>query len=351
MMDEVNGTKYESVSVIVPVFDERDSIRELHERITKQMAMLGMPYEIIFVDDGSKDGTDTVIEELCEADDATGYIRHFRNNGKSMALMQGFGYARGDIAITLDGDLQDEPENIGLLIEEMRRGGFDLVNGCRRNRQDDVLKKSVSKLYNLLVRFAFRLPVRDVNSGMKAYSANLYKNLDIRGDLHRLIPAIAYIQGYRISEVGVSSSPRRHGRSKYRLIRYRGLIDLFSLMAIHATHLRPFRVLGGLGAFIGLAGLGSTVATLVTFRLKLHNGAGLALFLISQTLFLIGCLSVLIGVLAETLIAPMRNEGWRSGRISEIREPKGKGRLSGRDSGLRSGDGKLHGKITRLKRR
>lgn len=311
------------ISVIVPVLNEGPTLRELHDRIVAEMKKIGATYEIIFVDDGSSDDTNEILKDLSSGNSAVGFIRHFRNHGKSLALMQGFDAAKGEIAVTMDGDLQDEPENIGILVEKLRSGGWHLVSGCRVNRNDPASKKMVSWFYNKIVGTLFGMKLKDVNSGMKAYSRELYKRFELRGDLHRLMPVIANNNGFKTCETPVSHSQRKSGKSKYMLLRYRGLLDIVSVSAQHSTQLRAFHIFGGLGFLSLLSGF----AFLFIGLFSSHTGGSidkkeLLILLAAQTMIVVGVVLCLIGLLAEMFQGPLQVESWRSKLIKDKKLPE-----------------------------
>ncbi len=227
------------ISVIVPSFNEEDSIAELYARTKNVLDLLGRPYEMVFVDDGSTDDTFKKLKELQSQDINLVIIRHYKNRGKSLALMQGFDAARGGIAITLDSDLQDQPEEIPNFIKKIE-DGYDLVNGWRQKRQDSLVKRLGSKFFNFLILLIFGVKFHDVNCGFKAYKKEVYKWLDLRGDLHRLIPVLAEHKGLKVTEIPVEHKDRKYGVSKYKLIRHRGLLDIIALAISHSTQTRPF---------------------------------------------------------------------------------------------------------------
>ncbi|OAN49298.1 hypothetical protein A6A04_04060 [Paramagnetospirillum marisnigri] len=202
---------------------------------------LQQPFEFILIDDGSTDDTQAVVEALGRQYGNVIYIQHFRNQGKSIGLMQGFDAASGDVAITLDADLQDQPEMFPRLLEQIE-AGYDFVNGWRRSRHDPAAKKIVSRIYNGLVNRVFGVQLNDINSGLKAYRREVYKSIELRGDLHRLVPVLVALKAFTISEIPVEHSERKHGQSKYRLLRHRGILDVFALIAVNATQTRPFHI-------------------------------------------------------------------------------------------------------------
>ena len=237
-------------------------------------------------------------------------------------MAAGFDYARGRVAVTMDGDLQDEPENIGALVDKVSSQGFDLASGQRITRRDKVSKRAVSWVFNGLVSLIFKARFHDVNSGMKAYSRTLYTRLELRGDLHRLTPVLATVNGFRACEVPVSHSERKAGKSKYMLLRYRGLLDIFSLSALHSTQLRPFHIFGGLGFLSLILCMVLFGIYFLAFRGGPVGRADLFLLLLGNTLLILGALLVLMGLMAEMLMAPGQGRDWRNRMIREMRLPQ-----------------------------
>jgi glycosyltransferase involved in cell wall biosynthesis len=227
------------ISIIVPAFNEEESIAELHTRVKETFNQLNRPYEMIVIDDGSTDGTFEKLKALQAQDSNLVILRHYKNMGKSLALMQGFDAANGGIAITLDADLQDQPEEIPAFIKKIEEG-YDFANGWRHQRKDPSIKRYVSKVFNILIAMIFKVKFNDVNCGLKAYSSKVYKWLDLKGDLHRLIPVIIAYKGYKVSEISVKHEERKFGESKYKLFRHRGLLDIIALAAGTTTQIRPF---------------------------------------------------------------------------------------------------------------
>lgn len=225
------------VSFIIPLLNEKESLEELTERIIKVMDVQGLSYEIIFVDDGSSDGSAELLMDLSKKDPSIILVSMKRNFGKSNALMVGFNLAKGERAITMDADLQDKPENLPHMLDQTE---YDLVNGWRENRHDSWLKKTLSIVFNRLVDFIFSVDAKDINCGFKIYKKELYKSLNLYGDLHRMTLVLANLEGFTFKEVAVEHAPRKHGQSKYPLFRARGLWDILSLSMMKSLKLRPF---------------------------------------------------------------------------------------------------------------
>lgn len=227
------------VSVITPALDEGPTLLELYDRIKLAVEETGRDFEFIVVDDGSSDDTFAVATSLSRNHPNVIVIRHALNHGKSISLMQGFDAANGDVAIIMDADLQDRPEMIPRLLNKIDEG-YDLVNGKRVRRQDKFSRKFVSRIYNWFISKAFNCHLEDVNCGLKAMRREVYKSLELHGDLHRLIPVLAEMKAFQTTELAVEHEQRRVGKSKYNLLRHRGILDVFALFAINATQTRPF---------------------------------------------------------------------------------------------------------------
>jgi glycosyltransferase involved in cell wall biosynthesis len=244
------------VSIVIPVRNEEQNLIPLHGEITEVLLRLGRSYEVLFVNDGSTDGSVAVLEELAVSDPAVEVIHLRRNFGKAVALSVGFRDARGDIVITMDGDLQDNPTEIPRLIRGIE-SGFDLVSGWKYRRQDPLSKRLPSKIFNRVVSMATGLRLHDFNCGFKAYNRSLIERLRIYGELHRYIPALAHGEGFRVTELPVNHRPRIHGKSKYGWERYlRGMLDLLTVVFIIRYTRKPLHLFGSIGLLLMLAGLG-----------------------------------------------------------------------------------------------
>jgi glycosyltransferase involved in cell wall biosynthesis len=233
-------SRFDLISIIVPALNESASMEELYER-TRRALGGGQPFEFIVVDDGSTDETVDTLKTMRERCPNICILSHYRNHGKSLALMQGFAAARGDVAVIMDADLQDQPEAIPQFLDKIAEG-YDLVNGWRKDRRDARSKVLVSGVFNLLTSRIFKCRIHDINCGFKAIRRPVYKQLELQGDLHRLIPAIVAGKGGKVTEIPVPHCPRKYGQSRYRLLRHRGLLDIIALVAGNATQLRPFHV-------------------------------------------------------------------------------------------------------------
>src|SRR5581483_11031407 len=207
------------ISVVVPVHDEERSVALLYDELDSALQPLAEPWEAIFVDDGSGDGTFAALTRLHAAHDGVVVVRLRRNFGKAAALAAGFGQARGEVIVTIDGDLQDDPAEIPRLLAKLDEG-FDLVSGWKAKRRDPLRRRLPSRLFNFASRVVSGLDLHDMNCGLKAYRAEVVRGLRLYGELHRFVPVLAHHRGYRIAEVPVNHRPREHGRSRYGLERY-----------------------------------------------------------------------------------------------------------------------------------
>lgn len=310
------------VSVIVPALDEAPSLVSLYDRVDAVFRSLDHDFEFILIDDGSRDETPAVADRLRDQHDNVIVIRHYRNQGKSIALMQGFEAAKGDVAVTMDADLQDKPEMIPRLLAKMDEG-YDLVNGQRVDRQDFNSRKSVSSIYNWLISRVFNIEVRDVNCGLKAMRREVYTTIDLQGDLHRLIPVLAALKAFKIVEVPVEHDSRKFGKSKYRLLRHRGVLDAISLRAINATENRPFHFFCEIAFgfwFVTLVSLGLwLVMTLMTWgeHSRIHVMGTLLGGLGTWAAF-VGTILPLFGFFLEVEARRVQDATWRRRLVKEI---------------------------------
>lgn len=238
-----------SYSVLVPVFGEADGLAELCQRITSTFAaMATADYEIVIVDDGSTDHTPRVLAELVQQYPSLRVVRLRRNCGKSLALSAGFTHVRGRIIVTLDGDLQDHPEDIPRLLQALESA--DLVQGWRTDRHDTTVRKLGSRLYNGFVKRVTGLRLHDMNCAVKAYRVEVMRALNVYGQYHRYIPLQAHLAGFRVVELPVGNSDRKYGRSKFPTFRYEGFFDLMSLLFLHKYGLNPMHFFGKLSAAV-----------------------------------------------------------------------------------------------------
>jgi glycosyltransferase involved in cell wall biosynthesis len=303
------------LSVVIPLLNERDSLRELHRELTDVLGRAVESYEVIFVDDGSTDGSWEVLRELAQED---GHVRAYsfrRNFGKSAALAVGFRKARGRFIVTMDADLQDDPSEIPRLLARLAEG-WDLVNGWKRKRRDPWSKRISSKLFNWAASRVAGLRLHDFNCGLKAYRREVIEAVHVYGELHRFIPALAHWLGFRVTEQEVRHRPRRYGRSKYGLGRAkRGLFDLITVLFLTRYGKRPLH-------FFGVPGLLSALAGTAILVYLAYQRLFASVYLSNRPLLLLGLLLVIVGIqfVSIGLIGEMITEAQRERMPYPIRE-------------------------------
>ena len=292
------------VTVLVPVLDEESSVAELTERVTEVLEAAGRSFELVFVDDGSRDATAEQVRAAHGRDRRVKLVRFRRNFGKAAAITAGVEVSRGRIVVTMDGDLQDLPEEIPRLLEKLETEDLDLVSGWKQDRQDPFSKRVPSKVFNWAVRRLAQIDLHDFNCGFKAYRREVLEQVAIYGELHRYIPVLASRRGFRIGEIPVAHQRRRHGRSKYGWDRfYKGLLDLITVLFITKYTRRPLHLFGVIGLIcisIGFA-INLYLATMwfiaqstwVELQALLGIGAGFSLS--GRPLLLFGILLMLLG--------------------------------------------------------
>jgi glycosyltransferase involved in cell wall biosynthesis len=291
------------LSIVIPVFNEADNVGELHKELTASLEPMGRPYEVLLVDDGSRDGTLERLLEIERRDRRVRVLRLRRNFGQTAAFSAGFDHARGDVVVTSDGDLQNDPADIPRLLARLEEGGFDLVCGWRKDRQDPLSKKIPSWFANRLISWATGVHLSDYGCSLKAIRAEVVRNLRLYGEMHRFIPAVASWMGVSVAEMPVHHRPRRHGRSKYGLGRtVRVLLDLFTVKFLGAYGTRPSHLFGGWGLLFGAGGLG--VLGYLTWLKVFEDEAigGRPLLILGALAFVTGLVLIMGGLLAEMLV-------------------------------------------------
>ncbi|MHB9028915.1 MAG: glycosyltransferase family 2 protein [Candidatus Latescibacterota bacterium] len=306
------------LSVVVPLYNERESLAELHGRIVAAVRTLGAEYEIVFVDDGSIDGSFEVLREIRECDPNVKIIRFLANSGKAAGLQAGFDAATGDYLVTMDADLQDDPAEIPALVAALE-GGLDMVSGWKKERHDPLSKTLPSKFFNAVVRFFSGLTLHDFNCGLKAYRTEVVRSFRIYGELHRYIPVLAKYHGFRVGEIPVRHHPRRHGRSKYGAKRFiSGFLDLLTVILLTRYTAKPLHFFGSVGLIFCFFGglIGMYIITLYV-KSGFHNIQGRQPLLVGGVfLFLLGVQFISTGLLAE-LITHSRMERQRIYHVDE----------------------------------
>lgn len=306
-------SKSPKISIVVPVYNEAESLDLLHARIVEVVSANNITYELLLVDDGSWDESWTKIESLHRADPAVHGIRFRRNFGKAAALAAGFDQAIGEIVITMDADLQDDPQEIPNLIAKMNEG-FDVVSGWKKIRHDPWHKTLPSRVFNFLVGWATGVPLHDHNCGLKAYRREIFDEVQLYGEMHRFVPVLAAARGWKVGEIVVQHHPRKFGYSKYGAKRFiKGLLDLITVYFLTGFRQRPQHLLGSFGLICLSAGsmglmilmslwcISRLSTSIEDFHLHKH-----ATFYLSICSLLLGFQMVALGILAELITAISR---------------------------------------------
>jgi glycosyltransferase involved in cell wall biosynthesis len=276
-------------SLVIACFNEEESIPELFDKITVVMANMAASYEILFVDDGSTDKTAAVIEALHQRDDRVKLIQFIHNYGKSAALAAGFSVANGRYVVTMDADLQDDPEEIPNLLAKLK-SGFDLVSGWKKIRHDPWSKRAASKVYNYFTSIFSGIRLHDFNCGLKIYRSEVVKTLRVYGELHRYLPVIAFRNGFKVTEIPVKHHARKYGHSKFGVARFaRGAFDLMTISFLTRYKMRPLHLFGLLGMVSFLGGFFISLY-LAYERLFLNK------YLSNRPMLFFGVLLIIVGI-------------------------------------------------------
>jgi glycosyltransferase involved in cell wall biosynthesis len=297
------------LSVVIPVFNEEESLPELTAWIDKVCKSANLSFEVIFIDDGSSDSSWKVIDDLAKNNTSVKGIRFRRNYGKAAALHTGFQAATGDVVITMDSDLQDSPDEIPELVRMIREDGYHMVSGWKKKRYDPFIKRITSKFYNLTARWSSGIKLHDFNCGLKAYKLDLVKSIEVFGEMHRYIPMLAKEAGFRkIGEKVVEHRARKYGVTKYGLDRFvKGYLDLLTIGFITRFGKSPMHLFGSLGTLMFIAGfimagfLGAKKLWYVSHNLRAPLVTGSPYFYIALTVMIIGTLLFLTGFLGELI--------------------------------------------------
>jgi glycosyltransferase involved in cell wall biosynthesis len=290
-----------NVSVIIPLLNEEESLKELSEQIHNVLSRERLSYEVLFIDDGS---TDSSLQRMREINRINRRFKGFsfrRNYGKSAALNLGFKKARGEYIITMDADLQDDPKEIPNLIKKLKEGN-DVVSGWKKERHDPFIKNITSKFYNFVTRIMSGIKIHDFNCGLKAYRKDVCKDVNIYGELHRYIPVIAKQYGYKISEIQVEHHKRKYGKTKYGLNRFiRGPLDLLTIIFNTNFGTRPLHFFGGMGTVTFLAGLGINLYLTILWYFHGIWLGGRPLLFLGVLLIILGIQFFSVGLLGEMI--------------------------------------------------
>src|SRR5438270_1586891 len=308
-----------AISVVVPVLNEEQSIKPLFEKLSTQLNSLGQNYEIIFVDDGSTDKTFVELKKLHDEHPGIVRIIRFRRNfGKTPALVAGFSRCRGEVVFTMDGDLQDDPEEIPNFLTKLDEG-YDLVSGWKYPRLDPITKTFPSRVFNGLVSFMTGVHLHDINNGFKAYRREVIEDTHFKlyGEFHRFVPVMAHWRGFRIAEIKVKHHPRKYGVSKFGARRFaRGLIDLLNVLFLTSFLRTPLRLFGPMGFWTFLAGIivdGFVVARRLFGGQPIHNQP---LLFVGILLMIFGIQFILTGLQSEMI----RHYAFQAGEEYSIRQ-------------------------------
>jgi len=302
------------ISVVIPLLNEHDSLEELHDWIASVMQSNSLSYEILFIDDGSTDGSWNVIQKLRKKNTAVVGLKFSKNFGKSQALHAGFARTKGDVVITMDADLQDNPDEIPELYEMIKKQGYDIVSGWKKKRYDSFFAKNLpSKLFNWAARKISGLSLHDFNCGLKAYRSEVVKTVEVYGEMHRYIPVLAVNAGFsNIVEKVVIHKARKYGKTKFGMERFiNGFLDLITIWFISKFGRRPMHFFGLLGVIMFMIGLG--FATYLGIDKLFLNPSGRLIanrpeFFIALTTMVIGTQFFVAGFLGEIVLQSRPNK-------------------------------------------
>jgi len=290
------------ISVVIPVMNEEENLPYLLERLKNVIPGLSKNYEIIFIDDGSTDNSLEVLKKLAQKDKSIRIFSFRRNQGKAEALTMGFQKAKGEKIVTLDGDLQDRPEEIEKLLKKMDEG-YEVVSGWKKDRQDAQKMKIISKIFNYLTGVMWGIRLHDYNCGLKIYTKEAAKSLHLYGGMHRFIPILVAQQGFSVSEVPVMHDPRKFGKSKYGFSKILNLPDMFTLLFLTRYSKRPLHFFATAGGVLFAIGLGIFLYLWLGLQILEHETIGRRpLFFVSLVMMLAGLQVFFTGFLADLLI-------------------------------------------------
>jgi glycosyltransferase involved in cell wall biosynthesis len=289
-----------NISVVIALWDEIESLRELHAQLDDSLKQLGRSYELLFVDDGSRDGSLDLLKELSSKDPHIRIISLRRNHGKSAALAVGFKEAAGEFVITMDADLQDNPAEIEALLNKIDEG-YDLVSGWKKVRHDPLEKKIPSKFFNMVTSKVSGIRLHDFNCGLKAYRSNVVKDLFVYGELHRFLPVLAHKMGYRCTEIPVVHRARQYGHSKFGWRRYlNGFLDLLTVVFLSGFNRAPLHFFGTMGLLCGASGFGINLYLSILWIMG-HPIGNRPLLFLGVLLMVIGVQFFSFGLIGEML--------------------------------------------------
>ena len=303
------------ISVVIPVYNEVDSVAQLYKELIKVLSSFDS-YQIVFVDDGSSDGSVSVIKNIVKNDINTKIIQFHRNYGKSAALGEGFKNADGEYIVTMDADLQDDPKEVPNLIAKLEEG-FDLVSGWKKDRKDPLSKKIPSKFFNFITRLFTGVKIHDFNCGLKIYRQSVVKTLEIYGGRHRYIPALAGYKNFKVTEIIVNHRPRLYGETKYGGSRmFHGFFDLISIVFLSKYTQSPLYFFGKIGLYTFLSGVGIEIYIIyLKYALNEPFAKHMALLMLGVLIIVIGIQFFSIGLVGEMIA---NSNQYKESRVKEI---------------------------------
>jgi len=293
----------EKISVTIPIYNEKENLPYLYDKLVAALNRLENTWECIFVNDGSDDGSHEILDRIVEKDQRVRVIHFRRNYGQTAAMQAGFDYADGDIIVPMDGDLQNDPEDIGKMIDKLNEG-YDVVSGWRKNRKDKAIRRVfISRVANLIISILTGVRLNDYGCSMKAYRKEVIEGVRLYGEMHRFIPVYAKWQGAVIGEIPVKHNARVHGKSNYGLERlFKVLLDMIVVKFLQKYSQRPMYIFGGFGLFCFFAGFCSGSYAVLLKLAGIKSFVSTPLPLLTVILGLLGVISILMGLLAELVM-------------------------------------------------
>ena len=295
------------IAVVVPAFNEAESLPELMDRIEETITAMGRTWEVWIIDDGGTDGTFETVQKLAETRSQVHGLSFARNLGKAAALAAGFDAASAEIVITMDADLQDDPAEIPHLVARIEEG-WDLVSGWKQDRKDNFIKNNTSKIFNWFTSRMCGLDLHDFNCGLKAYRREVTQSVKLYGDMHRYVPALAHMDGFRVTEMPVRHFVRKYGQTKYGMARFiNGFLDLLTVYFLHARRTSPLHFFGRAG--MGFMTVGGGISFYFLVLWMMGNGLRLRPILLLGLVFILVALQFIsLGLIAELVVAGRRPE-------------------------------------------
>jgi glycosyltransferase involved in cell wall biosynthesis len=290
------------ISIVIPVYNEEDSVWPLYNNLEPVLSKLDRNYEVILVDDGSKDDTYNKLKQLHEKNNHFKIIKFRRNFGQTQAMRAGFDFASGGIIVTLDADLQNDPEDIPKILEKMSED-YDIVSGWRKNRKDNALRRFPSLVANKIISFLFRVRLHDYGCTLKAYRKEVLDNIELYGEMHRYIPAIASWMGVKVAEIPVNHHARKFGKAKYGISRtIRVILDIITIKFLLTYSKKPMQIFGLVGVFTSLIGLIATIYLIVERLFFNQPLSSRPLFILSIFMIFVGIQLITMGLLGELMM-------------------------------------------------